>query len=244
MLDFDGTLSPIVERPEQALLPAETRRPLAELSTLGAVSVAIVSGRAVADVRQRVGLDGVFYVGNHGREILRPGQSAAAVDCGIAQQMAEVCKVFARELSHFPDVTIENKGVTVALHYRRVPAAQHEAVRRRILRVAGELAGVIEASEGKRVFDVVPLDDVSKGKTVGELLEQYGGIDAVLPVYCGDDTTDESAFRALPPEAITVYVGGAEKVSEARYRLDDPAEVRTFLERILAARRSAAAEGR
>ena len=233
LLDFDGTLSPIVERPEDATLPQVSRERLAALVRLPHVDIAIISGRAARDVRAGVGLDGVEYVGNHGRERLGHGAEVAEDDTEAKRRLRAVTEAFHEKLRGIPGIYLEGKGLTLAVHFRRTPASRHAEVRRGAQEVARAFAGSFHLSEGKMVFDVVPADAVSKGSTALEMIRERGGLARVLPIYCGDDTTDEAAFRALPPQSVTVCVGGPEKQSAARYRLNDPAEVSTFLDRIL-----------
>ncbi len=236
MLDFDGTLSPIVERPEDALLPEPARGRLAALAQLSDVDIGIISGRAAEDVQVRVGLDGLEYVGNHGRERLRPGGGAGGGDSEAKKWVREVTKAFEDKLGAIPGIYLENKGLTLAVHFRRTPASRHADVKQGVDELTQAFADRFHVSEGKRVFDVVPADEVNKGSTTLEMIRERGGLEKVLPIYCGDDTTDETVFRALPEGAVTVCVGGPEKQSAARYRVDGPDEVAAFLDRILACR--------
>ena len=238
MLDFDGTLSPIVKHPDLATLPPETRTRLLELRTAPGVSLAIISGRSVADLRRRVAVDDITYVGNHGRELQKPSASEPETDLEIRRRMEEVAGHLTQELSGVPGVYIENKGFTVALHYRQVPESLRSQVRSCAQGIAEQMADVIEVSEGKCVYDLFPSDGANKGKAASALVEEYGGIPNVLPLYCGDDTTDETVFRALPAGSITAYVGDLQATSAARYQLADPGEVASLLKRISLLRRS------
>ena len=238
MLDFDGTLSPIVKHPDLAALPPETRTRLVELRAAPGVSLAIISGRSVADLRQRVAVENITYVGNHGRELRKPGASEPATDLQIQKRMEEVAGHLTKELSGVPGVYIENKGFTVALHYRQVPESLRPQVQTRAREIARRMADVIEVSEGKCVYDLFPSDGANKGKAALALLEEHGGLPKVLPIYCGDDTTDETVFRTLPVGSITAYVGDVQATSAARYRLADPEDVASLLKRISLLRRS------
>ena len=233
LLDFDGTLSPIVERPEDATLPEVSRERLAALARLRHVDIGIISGRAAQDLRASVGLDGVEYVGNHGRERLGLGAEVPENLSEAKRRLRIVTAAFHEKLCDIPGIYLESKGLTLAVHFRRTPAARHAEVKRGAQEIARAFAGSFHISEGKMVFDVVPADAVSKGSTALEMIRERGGLPRVLPIYCGDDTTDEAAFRDLPPQSVTVCVGGPEKQSAARYRLNDPGEVSTFLDRIL-----------
>ena len=240
MLDFDGTLSPIVKHPDLATLPPETRTRLVELRAAPGVSLAIISGRSVADLRQRVAIENITYVGNHGRELRRPGASEPETDSEIQKRMEEVAGHLTKELSEVPGIIIENKGFTVAVHYRQIPESLRPRVRSCTQGIAKQMAGLIEVSEGKCVYDLFPSDGANKGKAALALLEEHGGLPKVLPIYCGDDTTDETVFRTLPAGSVTVYVGDAQAASAARYRLADPGEVASLLKRISLPRRRAA----
>lgn len=238
MLDFDGTLSPIVERPEDAALSSETRAGLEALTALPDVTVAIVSGRAVSDVRSRVGLGNVIYIGNHGRERLDPGASELVAVRGGPEHLDDLRATLSETFADIPNVQIEDKGWTIAVHYRRVSEGREPEVENRAQALARRFAGVVRLTTGKKVFDYLPADETDKGSAVRQLLAQLGGIEAVVPIYCGDDTTDETAFQALPAEAITVYVGRTPKESAARYRVNDPNAVRDLVNRLVQVRRA------
>ena len=234
MLDFDGTLAPIVEHPNQAALPAATKQHLAKLAASSGIELVILSGRAIADLHPRIEIDGIEFSGNHGRERLKPGSPRFEADPSVRAIVAQVCERVSREAAGIPGAYVEDKGLTATLHYRQVAVEFHGKIRK-IIREAGRSFGdAIEISEGKCVFDFFPSDDTNKGKAAMELLAEREG--EVLPIYCGDDTTDETVFRALPPESITVYVGNGETPSAARYRVDDTREVAEFLGRMASLR--------
>jgi len=179
-LDFDGVLAPIVERPEDAYPPEETR---AELRRLGAryALVAIVSGRAGNDVRARVGVDGIVYVGSHGLELDRQAGR-------WRQQIAD----FASS-SPWPQADIELKGLSVAFHFRN---AENEAAAIVALEAIAEAArdDGLMARFGRKVLEVLPPIGSNKGTAVRHLLEGAGLTRALV---AGDDTTDLDAFRAV-----------------------------------------------
>lgn len=238
LLDFDGTLAPLVSHADLAHLPETTKQALTALGEAPTVRVAIVSGRAAANVREKTGLPHLDYIGNHGREHLRPGAAAAERDERTVQAMTRLARALDEDLRDIPGAWVENKGLTLAVHYRQVAAERQAEARNRIQAISGHFAGKIHVGEGKCVFDIVPADGSSKGTAVMALWQEYGGRAAYLPVYCGDDTTDETAFLALPDEALTVVVGGKSKQSAARYRVDDPQQVAELLERLTVIRRS------
>lgn len=228
MLDCDGTLAPIAPRPEDARIPAAARKALEKLARCPRVAAAFVSGRAVADVRRLAGIDRAHYFGSHGRQRMRPGSSRVEVDTRWAAAVAEICAKLESALADVPGVVVENKQVSATAHYRRTPPrlrGRVAAAVRKTLAASAEL----RVSAGKMVFDVTPRDGIDKGTAASRLLAEEGG----LALYFGDDTTDESAFAALPADAVTVFVGPPGADSAARYRVDDPEAVGRALRLIL-----------
>ena len=177
LLDVDGTLAPIVDRPEDARVPVETRAELERLRDRYAL-VACVSGRRSDDARRVVGVDGLVYVGAHGLEL--------APD---AERYRDDLHALADEV----DWPIEDKDLTLAFHYRDVD--DEEAAVERLERVA-DLAAEhgLKTRWGRKVLEVLPPVEVHKGTAVRALLEARGLRRAL---YAGDDSTDLDAFRAL-----------------------------------------------
>lgn len=234
-LDYDGTLAPIAPTPDLAEPFPGTRPLLERLAARRGVSLAIVTGRAIADVRRFLDLDTAYYVGIHGLELCRPGQAVTDSAAGrraraILPQLAARLRA---EIGAGDGLLLEEKGAALALHYRlAAPAAARRgvaALERQVaeLRDAGEK---LELLRGHAVVEVRPAG-VDKGRALCELLESDAP-DA-LPLYVGDDRTDEDAFAALPAAAVTVRVGPADVVTAARYRLPDPAAVHAFLAQLV-----------
>jgi trehalose 6-phosphate phosphatase len=202
LLDLDGVLAPIVTRPEDATVPAETRAELERLSGRYAL-VAVVTGRDGDDARARVGVDGIVYAGSHGLE-LEPG----------AEAWAERLHAFAATV----DWPLERKRLTVAFHYR---TTEDEQEARRTLEAVAErarAAGFV-ARFGRKVLEVLPPLEASKGTAVSHLLAERGLRHAL---YAGDDTTDLDGFRALHglELGVRVAVASAEGPPELRAEAD------------------------
>jgi trehalose 6-phosphate phosphatase len=179
-LDFDGVLAPIVDRPEDAYPPPETRAELERLVDRYAL-VAVVSGRAGEDVRERVGVDGVVYVGSHGLELDRQADR-------WRQQIVDFASA-----APWPQSEIELKGVSVAFHFRN---HEDEAAAVLALEEIADQAreeGLV-ARFGRKVLEVLPPVGSNKGTAVRSLLE---GADITRVLVAGDDTTDLDAFRAV-----------------------------------------------
>ena len=233
LLDFDGTLAPIVPHPPDARIPLETMDFLLALRDCPKVVMAIVSGRAARDVRDLVDLDGIHYFGSHGRERMRPGSRTVETDRRGREAIRRICERLSADLSDLGGFKIEDKGVSAAAHYRNTEPRDRRRIERTVLD-AIEAVPSLRVAPGKMVYDITPADGVDKGTAAMALAREAGG----LPLYFGDDTTDESAFEALPPASVTVFVGPPTQPSLARYRVSSPSEVAESLARILRAAQS------
>ena len=203
--DVDGTLSPIVERAQDAQVPQETSLLLARLSRRYA-SVACISGRGAADVRRLVGVGGIDYSGLHGAELLGPNTSRAEVLPEFARHMPEVQR-FARERDSAElrslRVRIEDKGPIMTFHWRGAP--DEDAAHERVRRIAEEAeADGLWIHWGRKVLEIRPPVQIGKGRAVRDLLARTP-VRAAL--YAGDDATDLDAFEALAEVEHPVRVG-------------------------------------
>ena len=239
-LDFDGTLAPIAPTPSGASLPAEMRDRLASLAEH--CLVAIVTGRSRADAERRVGLSGVIIAGSHGFDIQGPPGSNIRRNDGAAFEatIRTADEALGQALAPFDGWVIEGKPSSIAVHYRNVQAAEVEGVLNAVGRVL-ESHPRLRATPGKKVIELLPRVDWNKGKAVAWLCDTLGLFEGgTLPIYIGDDVTDEDGFRALHGRGVSIVVGGAEPESLARpthadYRLDDPAAVYCIMGRLIAA---------
>jgi trehalose 6-phosphate phosphatase len=195
LTDFDGTLAPIVERADQAALPSEAREVLVRLIDRYAL-VGAVSGRRAADVRALIGLDQIAYAGNHGLELLLPGEREPSPDPSLAGREGDAAAfIRAIEAGRLDGVglRVEDKGPIQALHWRGAEDdARAEATARAIAADAGR-AG-LEPRWGRKVLELRPVGGGGKDAAVASLLAA-DGIDRA--VYAGDDRTDVDAFRRL-----------------------------------------------
>lgn len=226
-LDFDGTLAPIVDDPDAATASARTESAVATLAAAPAVTTAIVSGRALPDVRDRI--DGPeIYAGNHGLELERDGTVAVhPIARKRATRITTVCGILESALAPIPNYRIENKRLTGTVHCRTVPPAARPIVRQRTHAVVDRFGDGLEVSPGKRILEIEPSIPWGKGNAVAMIAADLPP--DVVSVYVGDDVTDESAFRVVEPDGIGVRVGGNDS-SAASCRLDSPDEVAAFLE--------------
>jgi trehalose 6-phosphate phosphatase len=228
LLDFDGTLAPIVSRPEQAAMPDATRRALERLMAMSGVEVAVVSGRGLADVRERAAIPGIAYAGNHGMEIHGPGIDRIHPEAAAARPVLERARdELEREIAVIPGAFVEDKELTLSVHFRLAPRERLGELHDIVRRVVDPLPGV-HLTEGKQVIEVRPNVDWHKGKAVLFLLDQMRPPSGAPVLYFGDDRTDEDAFRALHDAAAGEGILIAEQSpaeSAAASCLHDPAEV-------------------
>jgi trehalose 6-phosphate phosphatase len=230
--DFDGTLAPIVEDPTAATITPENEAALRALAAHDRIDVAVISGRAVEDVVERVGIEGITYSGNHGLELARDGKTEVFDDAAAREDdLQGVLDEVDDRLSDIDGYGIEDKGVTATINYRRVADEDVPAVKTAVEEALEKRDG-LASSPGKAIVEIRPAIERDKGSIVELLTEESppGWIGA----YLGDDTTDESAFRALGQEGISVFVG-EEANTAARYRLTDPDAVGRFFEWLVGA---------
>jgi trehalose 6-phosphate phosphatase len=236
--DFDGTLSDIVDDPDSARLVAGAGEALQNLAAQ--CPVAVLSGRDLADVSKRVGLPGIWYAGSHGFELTAPdgthhqNDAAAAVIPVLERAAAQLRE----QLGPIPGVMVEHKRFGVAVHYRnaardrvgQVAAAVRNAGQRDALRV----------TTGREVIELRPDIDWDKGKTLRWVIDHLHrpGSGSLVPIYLGDDITDEDAFdavRAGPVQGIPILVrhdDDGDRATAARYALDSPAAAAEFTDRL------------
>lgn len=206
-LDFDGTLSPIVPVPSEAALLEGVEAPLRRLAARPDTTVAIVSGRGLADVRARVRLEGVYYAGNHGFEIEGPDVDRVHEAARAARPALEEAASALREaLAEEPGVEVEDKGWTLTVHYRR---ATREGADDRV-REAVERHGrrpSLRVTEGKKVFEIRPDVEWDKGAATRFLLDTLRGDGELPAIFIGDDRTDEDAFAVVTGLGGGIVVG-------------------------------------
>lgn len=234
-LDYDGTLTPIVERPDLAVLSDDVRAIVRELAER--CPVAIVSGRDRADVEKLVGIDNLVIAGSHGFDIASPdGRSIQRQEgAQFADLLEEVKKRLHDRMDAIEGSLVEPKKSSVAAHYRLVAEDQRYKVKEVVDAIIADHPE-LRVTPGKMVLEIQPKLDWNKGKAVLYLLEALGldGDDHV-PMYFGDDVTDEDAFRAIEDRGIGVFVGGeddGDRPTAAHYLLKAPSEVGLFLNQL------------
>ncbi|MBT8078601.1 MAG: trehalose-phosphatase [Gammaproteobacteria bacterium] len=229
LLDYDGTLTPIVSDYRKAFLADAVRTALEKLAAEHVV--AVISGRDLADVRQLVGLDSVYYSGSHGFELAGPGDWSHTQEdaAGYLPDLDQAEQTLGAMLAGVPGHAIERKRFSVAVHYRQVDDALAGDVEQAVNEFLAANPRLIKGL-GKKVFELKPALDWDKGRAVELLLATLGMTrDNSLALYVGDDVTDEAVFRVLRHPHMSIVISDDDRITSANYTLDDCDDVLGFL---------------
>jgi trehalose 6-phosphate phosphatase len=229
-LDYDGTLTRIVSHPEDAWLSDSMRQTLRSLAAR--VPVAILSGRDLDDVRGRVHVDGIVYAGSHGFDIAGAGGLRRELGAAYLAVLDAAESELREALDEIPGAQLERKHFSVAAHYRNVNENEAFKVALAVDAVTAKHRE-LRRMDGKKVYELLPDIDWNKGKAVLWLLETLGlERRNVLPIYIGDDRTDEDAFRAIEKRGVAILVSEQPQITAASYWLNNPEDVELFLQKI------------
>ena len=231
-LDYDGTLTPIVRRPERAVLSNSRREILRML--VANMPVAILSGRDLEDVRRRVDVEGILYAGSHGFDIAGPRELRKQVATEFLPILDAVEKELKQKLADIHGALLERKRFSIAAHYREVTDESLPQLEQAVNETAAHYRELRKMA-GKKVHELQPNIDWDKGKAVLWLLEVMGSESReIFPIYIGDDLTDEDVFRAIKQRGVGIVVSEQPRPTAARYALKNPTEVERFLRQIAA----------
>lgn len=236
-LDYDGTLTPIVENPEDAVLAPEMRERIRVLADR--CLVAVVSGRDVGFVVEQVDLDSVLYLGSHGFDVVVPEgrelqQERLGEFEGFLGTLEEAEAEITEAVAAIAGARVERKKYAIAVHYRQVAEEDVPAVEEAVDDVL-ERHGELRKTGGKKVFELRPDIDWDKGRALKWVLEVLGmDDDRYVPVYVGDDLTDEDAFAVVRGSGLAVVVGADDRSTLARFRVSDTDGAGEVLERLAA----------
>lgn len=221
--DYDGTLTPIVEAPYKAVISDEMRSLIIKLKEH--VPVAVISGRALKDIKGRVGIEDIIYAGNHGAEIWDGRKTIISQESEESRHLLEeVLEKLKKETSYIKGVLIEDKGITASLHFRNVNVRQVGDIFRIIEKFSKEYGENYRFITGKKVFEIRPVNIWNKGDAVLWIVENMGK--HRFPVYIGDDITDEDAYRILKNRGLSISIGGS---ANADYYIQNQEEVKDFI---------------
>jgi trehalose 6-phosphate phosphatase len=234
-LDYDGTLAPIRKKPHLAVLSKSNKAILKKLSQNENIKTHIVTGRDMSFIKKTIPLKNVTYATNHGFEIKGPKINYAIK---LKKDYLKTLKDIARKLNDkkndFPKTAMENKKFSMAVHYRLLDDKLTKRFLNFIKRVLSpyKRKNKIKVKVGKRVVEIMPPINWNKGKAVEYLLKK-SKLENIMPIYLGDDKTDEDAFKALKNKGISVFVGPKGKNAYAKYFLKNTCEVYALLKNLL-----------
>ncbi|WJX36479.1 trehalose-phosphatase [Trifolium repens] len=244
-LDYDGTLSPIVDNPDRAFMSDNMRAAVKNVAEY--FPTAIISGRSREKVHEFVGITDLYYAGSHGMDIIGPLRQSVSDKKGkevnlfqpaaeFLPMIDEVRRLFIECTKDIKGAKVENNKFCVSVHYRNVDEENWDMVAQRVYDIMKDYPN-LRLTHGRKVLEVRPVIDWDKGKAVTFLLESLGlnDDDDVLAIYIGDDRTDEDAFKALSEvnKGFGILVSSAPKESSAVYSLSDPSEVMEFLKSLV-----------
>lgn len=215
-LDYDGTLVDLQPIPEEAALHPEQKKLLAELAQK--IYMVFVSGRSLIDLMNRVAVDRVGYIGNHGLEIRCQGKDWVHPRArSIEPELTDFLNLLMEKTKGLDGVRLENKGLSGSVHYRCTPGGQRRKLRNLVFKEIEKHSRSLRLVPGKKVLDVRPRVPWDKGRAIIKYLSCLGIREPILKVYIGDDLTDEDAFKILNSRDIGIVVGN-HKETAARFR--------------------------
>jgi trehalose 6-phosphate phosphatase len=229
-LDYDGTLTPIVNDPDKAFLDQSTRQTLEKVAQKWVV--AVISGRDLAAIQNFVKLDNLYYAGSHGFDISGPANLTLEMQKGkqFLPVLDKARGQLEEKLTDIPGAAIERKQFSIAIHYRNVEQAQVTTVRQTVRQVQTGYPE-LRITEGKKVFELQPDIEWHKGKALTWLMEKLTlNLDTYYPMYIGDDITDEDAFESLKTIGTSIVVKGSFHPTSADFVLENTRETAAFLE--------------
>ena len=223
LLDFDGTLVPVIDDPKKVVLDPSTRHVLQRLARRRASSVYIMSGRRLADLQRLVNIPGVRLLGLHGWE-----RRGAALPPSQKALLHEAKVWLAERLPALPGVEIEDKGYALAVHYRGAKLPAETTAKQVMFAARNHFRPGLRLLKGKKIWELLPRAILGKGPATQLLVDALPP--DTLPIFVGDDTSDESAFSVIR-SGLAIHVGARTK-TKAHFCLCDPREVRELLERL------------
>lgn len=237
-LDYDGTLAPIVNDPSKAFLSPFTKQLIKALAETPGVEIVVISGRSLPEIKRLVNIPGLTYVGNHGFEIEGPSMRHVHPSSERAVKLfSRIAKQLTRAFKIDSGILVENKKLTLSVHYRNLEPKMVSEAKKLFEKILTSYltANQVEIIEGKKVWEIRPALAWNKGATVLWLLERSVAAlnSMILPIYIGDDQTDETAFHSLKQSGLTIRVtDNPSEETHAKYFLRGPEEVVEFLKRI------------
>lgn len=232
--DFDGTLVPIQNDPSSCWPDKKIKAYLKKILNSKLAHIAILSGRSLKDIKKRINIKGIYYSGNHGLEISGPDLMFTHPEVKPAVKSIKRAKqVISRNISHIPGVFLEDKHLSFTMHFRMADKEGKKLAKSIFKHVLSrEFYNIpFKVLKGKEVIELAPFIDWDKGRAVHLILKNVP--EGYMPIYIGDDLTDETAFSALNNQGLTIRIGRSKKTS-ARYYLKNQHEIYDFFKKICA----------
>lgn len=228
-LDFDGTLAPLRNTPAMAALTDESRDILKEIAESPGIFLSIVTGRGMQDIKQKIGIENICYITSHGFEISSPRLDWWHREAyARRQKLIKLSESLSSSLRAFKGVFIEVKPFTLTIHYRLLKNANTADLKAKVREVIGQAGSGFRLTKGKKAIEIRPDLQWDKGMAVMAVLKGLNHTLDALPIYIGDDITDEDAFRNLRKTGITIKVGRGP--TSAEFFVESTADVQKFLE--------------
>ncbi len=230
-LDFDGTLSPIVEDRHAAAIDPKIKDSLKKLVNVIPL-LAVISGRDLRDVREKVGIDGIYYMGSHGFETSGPAEleSQQPEALKVMHQLDKAEQLADEALQDKPGIEVERKRFAIAIHFRKAGQEAGKLVRETVSRIVRNNES-LQQTTGKMIEEIRPNIEWDKGKALLWLCEELEfDLEDNYPMYLGDDITDEDAYREIRDLGAGVQVGEHGQETLAKFSLDSIDQVAEFLE--------------
>lgn len=227
--DFDGTLCSIAPSPSEVRIAPATLEVLRHVVRCDRITLAVISGRALSDIRCHLPLP-ITFAGNHGLEIAGPGfefKHSSALE--LRPHLSAACDALTRALRQYPGAWVEDKRFTLTVHFRKVDERRHNEVLFHARRCLSRFAAHVALRCGNKALEVRPRIAWDKGSALNYIREHQGPFDACICI--GDDRTDETMFRANPGQ-FNVRVG-LQRPTVADYQVFEPGEVAILLEHVL-----------
>jgi trehalose-phosphatase len=236
-LDFDGTIAPIVPHPDQAQMLPQARPILQRLAARSDTEIALISGRSLQDLRARIGIDDVYYAGNHGLEIHGPDLDDTVPGAlELVPRVQECFRALTEAVGAVEGIYIENKHLSLSVHYRQIedPARQQQ-VEAAVEKVFAANRAGLRLTTGKRVREIRPDIDWHKGKALLYIIDEIESVREarMRPLFVGDDKTDEDGFAAVRGIGAGVLVGPPDAHTAATSYVRRPEEAVDLLEQLL-----------
>ena len=232
--DFDGTLAEIAPTPADVLFREPRKDWLKDFISLPECSVGIVSGRPIDELRKLIGLEQIFYVGCHGLEWAAPNGEIhiSWANQLIMDALRSLRDDMFKAMAYADGIVLEDKGIALALHYRRADPATALAARKEFVRAVHgyqQQGAKLELLAGQEVIEAKPTG-MTKDDAIKQILARYGS--TALPIYLGDERSDEAAFLTIADKGLSILVAETPRETAATLFLKDPTEVYLFLRRL------------